>query len=125
MRTGVAADRAGGALVPLGDALEGYLRDSGLEGALARLRAIDAWPAAVGERVSEVTRPVEVRGETLVVEVSSSAWINELAMMSTLILKRVNGCTDGPPIGRLRFRLAETAASRGRSTMMRREHVNR
>lgn len=93
---------------PVAEVLEGYLDRTGLGESLARLEAMDEWAAAVGERVSAVTRPVEVRGDTLVVEVLSSAWINELSMMGKLILERLNARGAGPPIGRLRFRLAET-----------------
>ena len=117
MSIGIAANRAEGGPTPLAEALDAYLQGAGLADALARLAALDEWAAAVGARVSEVTRPVEVRGDTLVVEVSSSAWINELAMMSSLILKRVNERMGDPPIGRLRFRLAEAAPSEPRPTM--------
>ena len=98
-------------LVPLAEVLEGYLEETGLGDSLARLRALDEWDAAVGPRVSQVTRPVEVRGETLVVEVLSSAWITELSMMSRLVLERLNARGTSPPIERIRFRLAETTAN--------------
>ena len=101
-------DRGGERFTPVAEALEGYLDRTGLGDSLARLGAMDEWAAAVGERVSGVTRPVEVRGETLVIEVLSSAWINELSMMGELILERLNARGAGPPIGRIRFRLAET-----------------
>lgn len=117
MSVGVAPNPAEGGLSLLSEALDAYLHDVGLADALARLAALDEWAGAVGARVSEVTRPVEVRGDTLVVEVSSSAWINELAMMSSLILRRVNERMDTPPIGRLRFRLAEAAPDEPRPSM--------
>ena len=101
-------ERGGERFAPVAEVLEGYLERTGLGDSLARLTVLDEWAAAVGERVSAVTRPVEVRGETLVVEVLSSAWINELSMMGALILERLNARGAGPPIGRIRFRLAET-----------------
>lgn len=109
------AERGGGRMVPLAEALEGYLDRTGLGDSLARLGAMEEWSGAVGPRVSQVTRPVEVRGRTLVVEVLSSAWITELTMMSGLILERVNARGTGPPIGRIRFRLAETTENLTRS----------
>lgn len=109
------AERGGARMVPLAEALEGYLGKTGLGDSLARLGAMDEWSGAVGPRVSQVTRPVEVRGRTLVVEVLSSAWITELTMMSGLILERVNARGTGPPIGRIRFRLAETTENLTRS----------
>lgn len=108
MTTAARPDRVGDHFAPVAEVLEGYLDRTGLGDSLARLAAMDEWAAAVGERVSGVTRPVEVRGETLVVEVLSSAWINELSMMGELILERLNARGTGPPIGQVRFRLAET-----------------
>lgn len=49
---------------------------------------------------------MEVRGDTLIVEVVSSAWLAELSMMRGLILDRVNAVRTGPAIGKIRFRLA-------------------
>lgn len=99
--------RGGDRFTPVAEVLEGYLDRTGLGDSLARLAAMDEWAGAVGDRISAVTRPVEVRGETLVVEVLSSAWINELSMMGELILERLNARGAGPPVGRIRFRLAE------------------
>lgn len=98
---------------PLSGALAEYLEESGLGESLARLGAVDEWASAVGPRVAEVTRAVEVRGDVLVVEVLSSAWINELSMMRGLVLERVNALRAGPPVRAVRFRLAETADGLG------------
>lgn len=109
------AERGGDRFVSLAKVLEGYLDRTGLGNSLARLRAMDEWADTVGPRISRVTRPVEVRGETLVVEVLSSAWITELSMMHGLILERLNARGTGPPVGRIRFRLTETRENLTRS----------
>ena len=101
------ARRAGGRPEPVGAVLTGFLDRTGLAEALGRLGALDEWTGAVGPRVSRVTRPVEVQGDTLVVEVISSAWLAELSMMRPLILEQVNKARAGPAIGDVRFRLAE------------------
>ena len=92
--------------------LENYLQEAGLQEALERLGVLDDWAGVVGERIARVTRPVEVRQETLVVEVSSSAWLNELSMMSRQIIERLNR-RDGPGIAKVRFRLAEDSETHG------------
>lgn len=97
---------------PLSGALHEYLEESGLAESLARLGALDEWAGAVGARIAKVTEAVEVRGEVLVVEVASSAWINELSMMKGMVLERVNACRSGPPMSAVRFRLAERAEGR-------------
>lgn len=98
---------------PVADALQGYLDRTGLAESLERLEAVEEWADVVGARVSRVTRAVEVRGDALVVEVLSSAWIAELSMMRTLILERLNSARTGPPVGSIRFRLAETSRGVG------------
>ena len=106
-------DSALSRFTPVADALQGYLDRTGLAESLDRLGAVEEWAGAVGARVSRVTRAVEVRGDELVVEVLSSAWIAELSMMRTLILERLNSVHSGPPIGSIRFRLAETSRGIG------------
>ena len=110
-----AGDSGPGRFEPVAEALRGYLERSGLDESLERLGALDEWPGAVGPRVARVTRAVEVRGDKLVVEVLSSAWINELTMMKGLILERLNSVCAGPPMGGIRFRLAETAETLGKT----------
>ncbi len=107
------AGQRGRRFVPLAKVLARYLEESGLGESLARLGALDEWADVVGHRIGRVTRAVEVRGDVLVVEVLSSAWITELTMMEGLILNRVNDRRAGPAIGRLRFRLAESANALG------------
>lgn len=107
------ARRASGQPELVGDVLTDYLDGTGLGDSLARLGAIEEWAGAVGPTVSAVTRPVEVQGETLVVEVASSAWLSELSMMRGLILDRLNRVRAGPAIARIRFRLAAGGGRRG------------
>lgn len=106
--TGELAHRDG--FVPVAGALAEFLNRSGIGESLERLGAVDEWTAAVGARIGRVTRAVEVQGNVLVVEVHSSAWINELSMMSGMILERVNAGRAGVAIRRVRFRLAERRA---------------
>ncbi len=92
--------------VPVSQVLDDYLRASGLDEALERTGLLDDWAAVVGDRIAAVTRAAEVRGDTLIVEVDSSAWLNELTMMRNTILGRINKLPDRPSLGRIRFRLA-------------------
>ena len=96
--------------VPVSGVLTEFLDRSGIGESLERLGAVDEWAVAVGPRIGRVTRAVEVQGDVLVVEARSSAWINELSMMSGLILERVNAGRAGAAIRRVRFRLAERRA---------------
>ena len=44
------------------------------------------WAEVVGERVARRTRPVRLKRGTLLVQVSSNAWMLELQMLSPVIL---------------------------------------
>lgn len=76
--------------------------------ALERNGLLDEWDRIVGPRIAAVSRAAAIRGETLVVEVVSSAWLNELTMMRRTILERLNGVRDGVTVEQIRFRLAPT-----------------
>ena len=57
----------------LGEALIGYLRENGLEQSVLDVQVEEAWPRVMGERVTRLTRSVEVKNGVLIVRVSSAA----------------------------------------------------
>ncbi len=90
----------------LGEVLGKFLDDRGLSPALERQGVLLEWPDAVGEAIARVTTPRSVSGDTLVVEVRSSAWLMELNLMKREILERVNAARPEAPIDRLVLVLA-------------------
>ena len=75
---------------PLGDALESYLERQGYKRRLDQASVIPEWEKLVGPQISKVTAPVAVRQDgTLLVSVQSSAWMQELQMMSPEILRKL------------------------------------
>ena len=94
--------------VPVAQVLEGVLKDAGVHEQVQRAGAVDTWDERVGEAIAKVARPRMVSGTVLVVEVKSSAWLNELNMMRDEILRRLNRDEREAPIEGLRFVLAET-----------------
>ena len=78
-------------LTPLGEALGAWLDQAGLARRLDLAQAVEQWPAAVGPQIAAVTRAEAVNAEgTLWVRVASSAWANELSLMTPRILARLN-----------------------------------
>jgi len=53
-------------------------------------RAVEMWPQLVGERVAAHARAVAFRDGVLIVEVGSTAWMNELAYLRTRIVRDLN-----------------------------------
>ena len=78
------------------DVLSAFLEEEGVGPELARQTAVDEWAGRVGPKIAEVTRARSVADATLVVEVRSSAWLMELNMMKSEILRRVNEGREVP-----------------------------
>jgi predicted nucleic acid-binding Zn ribbon protein len=54
-----------------------------------------AWPAVVGSTIAAHATPSKERGGVLTVSCGASVWAQELDLMSTVILERLNGCISG------------------------------
>jgi predicted nucleic acid-binding Zn ribbon protein len=75
----------------VGEVLRGYLARAGLGPRLAQAQVVSDWPALVGPQIAAVTAPEQVGQDgTLLVRVATSAWMNELQLMTPQILARVN-----------------------------------
>lgn len=74
----------------LGEALERYLRRSGLSERLERSRIVDEWPTLVGREIAQVTKAEGVSADGILwVRVASAPWMQELQLMSPAILARL------------------------------------
>lgn len=93
--------------VQIRDVLEGVLKEAGVHEQVQRAGVVDEWSGRVGDAIARVARPRIVSGSVLVVEVRSSAWLNELNMMRDEILRRLNENRSEARIEGLRFVLAE------------------
>ncbi|MEK6712111.1 MAG: DUF721 domain-containing protein [Nitrospinota bacterium] len=74
---------------------------------LSRHRVFQVWAAAVGGALARVARPVAVRGRRLSVEVSGSAWLQELKLRERELLERINAALGEEAFTGLLFRLGE------------------
>ncbi len=80
----------------VGDFLSSFLQQEGVQDELERVSAIGEWAEKVGPNIAKVTQARSVADATLVVEVRSSAWLMELNMMKSEILRRVNEGREVP-----------------------------
>lgn len=75
---------------PIGDALRSYFSRRGLNKRVNQSNVVLDWERLVGVQMASVTTPRSVDGSgTLWVEVASSAWMQELQLMSPTILKEL------------------------------------
>lgn len=96
--------REGAGAAPIGEALDAYLRRSGLKRRLDQASAVDDWPEIVGPQIAEATTPEGVSEDgVLFVRVRSAAWMQELQLMSPTILAKLGA--RGKKIKRISWRV--------------------
>ena len=75
----------------VGEALQGYLSRSGIGPRIAQAQVVIDWPALLGPQIAAVTQPESVAPDgTMFVRVATSAWMNELQLMTPDIMARLN-----------------------------------
>lgn len=86
---------------PVSEALAGLRREIAPQTPLAAAQT--AWPSAVGEQVAAVTRVVEERNGTLVVECQSAVWSQELTLLEPRLRTALDESMGGEGPRTLRF----------------------
>ena len=90
---------------PLAEALAGITRDLEPQTPIARVQR--AWRETAGATVIEEAEPVSERAGTVTIACRSSVWAQELAMLETDLVERLNGAleapADAPAVTALRF----------------------
>lgn len=95
----------------IGEALKEYLARSGMGGLQAVSRLISGWPKLVGPGIAAHSRPQDIKGGRLSLIVDSSAWMNQLSLLSTDIIDKVNKGLGAGTVTELRFRIGKVAAA--------------
>ena len=90
---------------PIGGAIDRALRKLGIDRDVARVSAVDAWPAAAGEIFGAdgiVTTAVGLTGRTLVVRVPDAAWSGEIRLREGELLAAIGRLASGSDIEHIR-----------------------
>ena len=74
----------------LADVLQKALRQGGLETPLNQKRLIDAWDTIMGPTITKYTGEKFIKNQTLFVKITNPALRQDLSMMKTQIVKRLN-----------------------------------
>ena len=75
---------------PLGEALDAYVKKSGMARRLDQASVIPEWPELVGPKIADVTTPHQVSSDgILFVTVKSPSWMQELQLLSPEILRKL------------------------------------
>lgn len=62
----------------------------GLNGEINKYKFVLHWPEIVGQEIANRSRPEYIKGSTLVVKVTDSAWSQELSFHKKVIISRLN-----------------------------------
>ncbi|HET7692306.1 MAG TPA: DUF721 domain-containing protein [Gemmatimonadota bacterium] len=89
----------------LDSALDSVLDALGLSQAVERHAVFREWAERLGPEIARSAHPHRVDGDTLIVRVATSAWLNELSLRQSELLKRLNAGRTRSSIRRLVFRL--------------------
>jgi predicted nucleic acid-binding Zn ribbon protein len=77
--------------VGVAEALQGYLKRTGLARRVGQAQIIPDWPGLVGPQIAAVATPESVTPDgVLFVRVATSSWMNELQLMTPEIMARIN-----------------------------------
>lgn len=100
------ASKKRGRPVVVGEALDGYLARSGLARRVGQAGIIPDWPGLVGPQIAAVATPESVTPDgVLFVRVTTSAWMNELQLMTPDIMARINAGRGAGRITTIRWLL--------------------
>lgn len=83
--------RSPGPPTPLSEALDAWLKGSGIKTRVDQAGIVTEWAALVGPQIAKVTAPEGVSAEGILrVRVASAPWANELSLMTPRIIGRLN-----------------------------------
>ena len=90
----------------ISDPLKNLLSRLRLSRPITGWEAVELWSTTVGERVAAHTRAVAFRDGTLVVEVDTTSWMNELTYLERRIKTQLNERIGSEVIRAIRLRPA-------------------
>lgn len=87
----------------LGQALKNYRPKSDTQ----MTRIWDQWSKAVGSEISKNTKPALFKDATLIVNVSSSVWIQHLKFMESDIIANINNLLNKTLVKKIKFKIGK------------------
>jgi predicted nucleic acid-binding Zn ribbon protein len=85
----------------------------GVERAAREVLVRQAWADVVGEEAAAHSRPVAIRGRTLLVEVDEAVWVQELTARRYGVVQELNRQMGAAVLEEMRVRLARHRGDRG------------
>ena len=87
----------------VGDLIQSFLSKKGYLSSCKENEVINKWNEIVGEDIAAISNCIKVENGSLFVEVSSSAWRQELSFLKREIINKIKRCTDCKTISNIVF----------------------
>lgn len=72
------------------EVIKAYLKQNNVEQGLEKHRVVKAWETIVGERINSATTSIKINKDLLFVSIKSPIIRNELKMIKSAIVERIN-----------------------------------
>ncbi len=88
----------------IGAILGRVLAEAGIADRVAQQQVVPEWPGVVGPQIARVTTPLHVAADgSLLVAVTTHAWMQELSLLEPQLLGRLNAVPGRAAIRRIRW----------------------
>jgi len=90
----------------IGDILESALKGFRPSGDLGMTRIWDLWQVSVGETIAREAKPGAFKDGILIVNVSSSVWMQQLTFLKRDMIEKINNVLECDMVKEIRFKIA-------------------
>ncbi len=99
------SDKEKRSFVHIGSVLRDMLKKSRLETDTSLIKVWDIWQEAVGDMIAANTRPAAFKGNLLIVNATSSSWLQQLRFLKPEILQKVNHVLGNVSVKDIKFKV--------------------
>lgn len=90
---------------PIGSIIDSFLKRRGLSKKIKQHQLWEIWAELVGQAVAKEAAPLRIQRNMLVVEVTNSAWMQELVFLKPRILAKIKDSLPEAGITDIRFEI--------------------
>ena len=91
--------------VHIGNVIQDMLKNHRLATDTSLIRVWDVWEEAVGEVIAANTRPAAFKGDLLIVNATSSSWLQQLRFLKPEIIQKINHVLGEVPVKDIKFKI--------------------
>jgi predicted nucleic acid-binding Zn ribbon protein len=91
--------------VHIGSVIRDMLNKHRLQTDASLIRVWDIWEKAVGGTIAENTRPAAFKGDLLIVNATSSSWLQQLRFLKPEIIQKVNHAIGTVSVKDIKFKV--------------------